>query len=227
MVNQKKAMNRKIINDSNLNEASDKLAPNEDKTMKAKPKFNLQLKILIVIFSICCLVIILFFSAFLYCLKPPVFQYSENYEVSYESRDRLITRINHWKDKNSDYMCINRANYKINERSDDYYGYYYNVFFYFADINQTVHCIIMENPTCIRLVHVSEKRNGNFWTKINTLDLKRKDNNQIKNKFEKEILNSLGITWKRKGLPAGIDRFFSFLERYLLGASRDYHIHLG
>ena len=85
----------------------------------------------------------------------------------------------------------------------------------------------MENPTRIRLVQVSEKSNGDFWTRINTFYLKKNDNSRIKNKFEKEVLDGLNITWKRKGVPAVIDRFFSFLERYLLGARRSYHINLG
>ena len=195
--------------------------------MKAESKNRLLRIILIIICYIFCVVVILFFSAFFYCMNDPVFQYSENYEVSFESRDRLITRINRWKNDNPDYMRVNRSNHIINEIPDDFYGHNYNVFFYFADFNQSIHCIIMKNPTRIMLVHVSEKRNGGMWTKINSFYLKRKDNNQIKYKFEKEILDNLGITWQQKGVPAGINRFFSFLERYLLGASRSYNINLG
>ena len=197
----------------------------EFKNMKvrSKPKS----RILIAFLLICCVLKILFITTIIYCLSPSTEQYTEFYNFPIASRNGLIYEIIHFKESNPEYNRIRPDSYPITERTDSYVNKDYNVFFYFADINQSVHRIIQKNPTRIGLVHVSDKDRGAFWTQINSFYLSRKENKQIKEKFEKEILNKLGFTWKHENNHTGIKRFFSFLERYLLFKRRSYDLRLG
>jgi len=165
-------------------------------------------------------------SSLIYCLGSPLlFRDTEFYDLSFVSHKGIITRINQFKSINPDYLQINRDSFRIDERTDSYGKYCYNCFFYFADINQSVHCIIINNTTRIGLVSVSDSTYGYLWTRINTMDLSTKENRNIKEKFEKEILNQLGFSWKRTNKnAAGWKRFFSFLERYLLFTRRSYDL---
>ncbi|HPJ92197.1 MAG TPA: hypothetical protein PK662_09715 [Bacteroidales bacterium] len=79
------------------------------------------------------------------------------------------------------------------------------VFFYFKDIDKTVSCFpeihIKDDAviSLIRLYAVSDGVHFRGWRGINDYkEITRKENRMIKKKFEKEILDRLGVKWKRK-----------------------------
>ena len=58
-------------------------------------------------------------------------------------------------------------------------------------------CLNYIPPTHLKFSHVGDR--DVKWSKdINSKDLDKKLNEQYKEKFEKEILNKLGVKWKRE-----------------------------
>jgi len=79
------------------------------------------------------------------------------------------------------------------------------VFFYFKDIDKTVSCfpeIHIKDDAVISLIRLYAVNDGVIfrgWRGINDYkEITRKENRMIKKKFEKEILDRLGVKWKRK-----------------------------
>lgn len=75
------------------------------------------------------------------------------------------------------------------------------IFFYFKDINKTVSCIVDNSnyDIVIKLYAVNEGVIFRKWKRINNFnEISRKENRDIKRKFETEILNQLGVKWKYK-----------------------------
>ncbi|HQB20126.1 MAG TPA: hypothetical protein PK495_06065 [Bacteroidales bacterium] len=101
-----------------------------------------------------------------------------------------------------------------NEKGEQYHyfgdtntdGVYSNlVFFYFKDIDKTVSCfpeISIKGDAVISLIRLYAVNDGVIfrgWRGINNYkEITRKENRMIKKKFEKEILDRLGVKWKRK-----------------------------
>ncbi|MDR1345423.1 MAG: hypothetical protein LBK03_01795 [Bacteroidales bacterium] len=75
------------------------------------------------------------------------------------------------------------------------------VFFYFKDINKSVSCIV-ETPVdnaVIKLYAVNDGVIFRKWRRINNYkEITRKENREITKKFEKEILDQLGVKWRHK-----------------------------
>jgi hypothetical protein len=139
--------------------------------------------------------LITFMSAFI----GDIYMHSERYEIRTSSQG-LTKSINSFKDNNTDYKLIT-----INENGEeiafqDYYSdKYYHVFFYFKDANLTIQCLLSpidNNSSCLSLYAVSTGVNFASWELINTKDLSKEDNRNIKKKFESEILDKLG-KWER------------------------------
>jgi len=81
---------------------------------------------------------------------------------------------------------------------------FYSFYFHFSDIKADVHCVINvseqvadTNPSILQLTGVTFSTNWAKWKRINTKELTKKENREIKKKFETEILNNLG-KWKHK-----------------------------
>lgn len=75
------------------------------------------------------------------------------------------------------------------------------IFFYFKDINKTVSCIVenSKNNILIKLYAVNDGVIFRKWKRINNYkEISRKENREIKRKFETEILNKLDVKWEHK-----------------------------
>jgi len=75
-------------------------------------------------------------------------------------------------------------------------------FFYFEDMDMTISCISEisdHNKPLVRLYAVNEGNIFREWKRINDFkEISRKKNNQIKKKFETEVLDNLGVKWRHK-----------------------------
>lgn len=129
------------------------------------------------------------------------YPYAEYYRFNI-SRNELINRINHFKEDNPQYILVTTDDQgKEIEYSDSYTDNFYHIYFYFKDTNETVHCFINTNDikggTFFGLDAISKGVNFGSWKVINTKDLSKERNNDIKKKFETEILDKLG-SWQRE-----------------------------
>ena len=128
------------------------------------------------------------------------YPYAEYYTFETYSKESLIKRIDILKRDNPEYKLMKMSyNGELEEvmGSDSESGY--NLYFYFSDIDMTVHCIIKKgagNPTRLGLTACSPGVNFSNWKDINK-DLSKDENAKIKKKFEAEILNKLG-GWSKK-----------------------------
>jgi len=99
----------------------------------------------------------------------------------------------------------------VNEKGEEYHyfkavkSYQFNpelIFFYFKDIDKTVSCIVETSArgnALIRLYAVNEGVIFREWKRINNFkEISRKENREIKKKFETEILDQLGVKWRHK-----------------------------
>ena len=89
--------------------------------------------------------------------------------------------------------------YKIDNRNDQYL-----VFFYMGDVNMTFSCITevtSSNHPLIKLYAINEGPVFRHWERINYYkEISRKKNKVMKKKFEIEILDNLGVKWRRRRL---------------------------
>jgi hypothetical protein len=121
------------------------------------------------------------------------YPYAECYEFNI-TQEKLIEKVNIFKEENPAYKLFTYNKENREEVLDHYTEYFYHIYFYFADINQTIHCIITKYGS-IGVDAMSEGVNFGDWKNINTKDLSKKENKEIKKKFETEILDKLG-EWK-------------------------------
>lgn len=136
----------------------------------------------------------------LYIFTGDVFMNSEKYIVDKSFND-LDLEIYQFKKANPKYCLIT-----TNEQGEEYKFQDYNtpkhyhVFFYWEDKNLTVQCLIDpvdDKNALLSLYAVSKGVNFGTWKSINTDDLTKEENAELKKKFETEILNKLG-KWKHK-----------------------------
>lgn len=163
------------------------------------------IKIILSTLGLLFVIYVVWVISFGYNFTGDVYQDSEEYIVE-QSKDDLINIIETFRSSNPSYKLIT-----TNEEGE--YIYYqdsnsskhYNVYFYFKDIDLTIKCLldyINEDESRFSLYAVSKGVNFASWKTINTKELTRKENKEIKKKFEKEILDNLG-SWKR-------DSFFNW-----------------
>lgn len=126
--------------------------------------------------------------------------HSEEYIVKKTYSD-LDWEVYNFKKSNPEY-----ALFRINEQGEKYIhkdyqsSKHFHVFFYFEDINLTIQCLldpINDKKSLLSLYAISKGVNFASWKSINTNDLSKKENEEIKKKFEVEILDKLG-KWKHK-----------------------------
>jgi len=126
------------------------------------------------------------------------YPYAEYYEFEM-SKEELIQKVNIFKEKNPTYKLFTYNKENREEVLDKYTENFYHLYFYFGDINQTIHCVIIgKDSMCeIGLTGVSEGVIFADWKIINSKDLSKRENKKIKKKFEIEILDKLD-KWKRR-----------------------------
>ena len=125
------------------------------------------------------------------------YPYAEYYEFEIPMEE-LIQKINIFKEENPNYKLFTYNKDNREEVLDKYTEHFYHLYFYFEDINQTIHCVIIGkgNISQIGLDAMSEGVIFVGWKNINTKDLSKEENKAIKKKFEVEILDKLG-KWKQ------------------------------
>jgi hypothetical protein len=154
-----------------------------------------------IIISLCLLFLI--YIGYIFCIgynfTGDIYRHSEQYIVD-NSYNKLIGKINKFKEDNPEYYLItsNEKGERITYQ-DNRSNKYYHVFFYFKNINLTIQCLLSpidDNKSYLALYAVSTGVNFASWEVVNTKDLSKEDNRDIKKKFESEILDKLG-KWKR------------------------------
>ncbi len=153
------------------------------------------------------LLFILFFISSCGLIISGSYPHSENYTFDIP-REKLITKIKEFKDRNHVYKVMTTfENGEKGELPDgmnpqDTSSVFYGCFFYISSLQTTVNCVvnmskeIPASPTLIQLVGMTKSRNMVNWKRINTKDLLKSENAQVKKVFENQILNKLGA-WKR------------------------------
>ena len=126
--------------------------------------------------------------------------YSERYTFN-KKREDLISKINYFKNQEPQFKVMTTFEDKTRgELPDKYIQNFYRFYFYLPEEKITVHCVINTNgadlPVVLQFVGISRSANFASWERINTDQLSKKDNKEIKKKFETEILDKLG-KWKR------------------------------
>ena len=157
-------------------------------------------KTIIVLFILICLVI-----CFHSCnWGAGSFSYSEVYMIDLSSSDELIDRINEMRLRNPQlnlyYKNENEDTITLDEMIPNYYICRFlidNIVYMCAiNLNQQKQKIIS-----LRFVSICEidkiGRGGHHWKRINTDDLTKKNNEAFKIKFEKTILNNIGVHWRK------------------------------
>lgn len=126
------------------------------------------------------------------------YHYAEYYEFDM-SRTEIIERINEFKQKNPEYKVMTTVeNGDIREVSNSNNGVFYELYFHIKEKNLTFHCFInmsseIKNTHAeLGLSGVTYSKNFAYWYKVNTTDLTKEENLEIKKIFEEKILNQLG-----------------------------------
>jgi len=130
------------------------------------------------------------------------YPFAEYYTFHKYSKESLIKRINIFKDNHPEYKLLKTFDDGREEEVADSYdenGNMYMVYFYFRDLDLSIHCVIkegQENPVRLGFTACSSGRNFGDWKRVNK-DLEKEENIALKQKFETEILNDIG-GWSRK-----------------------------
>ena len=120
---------------------------------------------------------------------------AEYYEFN-TTTDELIEKANIFKKKNPTYKVFTYIeDGNIEEVLGRQHEYDYTLHFYFEDIDKKIHCVIKGNRIGLTGIEEGVTIFGD-WKTINTKDLSEKENEEIKKKFETEILDKLG-EWER------------------------------
>lgn len=133
---------------------------------------------------------------------------NDSTEKSTMNTENVVDVLRNFQHINPDYRLITS-----NEKGEDYHKFgreipyrsnQYGVFFYFKDRDKTISCIVAisnRGNALLKLHAVSDGINFASWKRINNFkEISRKENREIKKKFETEILDHLGMKWRRKRL---------------------------
>ena len=125
---------------------------------------------------------------------------SEEYIIE-ESFSDLDCTVYNFKKSNPRYYLVT-----TNEKGERYIykdyqsSKHFHVFFYFQDIDLTIQCLldpINDDESMLSIFAISRGVSFASWKNINTDDLSKEENKEIKKKFETEILDQLR-KWKHK-----------------------------
>ena len=132
------------------------------------------------------------------------YPYSEVYMIDLSSSDELIDKINEMKLRspqlNIHYKNENEDTVTLDEMIPNYYicRFLIDNMVYMCAINLNQQ---KQKTVSLRFVSICEieeiGRGAQHWKRINTDDLTKKGNEAFKIKFEKRILNNLGVRWRR------------------------------
>jgi hypothetical protein len=129
------------------------------------------------------------------------------------SSEKLMDTIKYFKKNCPEYKLVRLASNGVyGEEPDSENEHSCDLFFYFPDSDQTVHCIVFKNPAknvSIGLRGISQGKDFAGWKRINTKDFTKKEEARIRKKFEEEILNRLRCRWKRVDDSEWLKRFVS------------------
>lgn len=133
------------------------------------------------------------------------YTYAERYTFDLSSHE-LITKIKDFKEKNPEYKVMttfeNGEKGELQDRLSTN-NRTYSIWFFYSDLHITVHCFIsmsketLNQSTTIGLASMTKSKNFGGWKSINTKDLSKEENAQIKEMFETQILDKLG-KWERE-----------------------------
>lgn len=130
------------------------------------------------------------------------YPYAEYYYIDI-SQDDLIKKITSFKETNPQYkIYTTNENREKVEVKDDTANYYQSFYFNLGN-DSVILCVINigsevpKNSTKMGLVRFSTQKNFGSWKSINTKELSKKDNAEIKRIFENKILNNLDVSWRQ------------------------------
>jgi hypothetical protein len=133
------------------------------------------------------------------------YYYSEGYKFDI-SREELINRIKKFKETNPEYrLFTTNEEQELMEYPEilDTTDIFYSSYFYLKNKDLTLHCVInmskevKDTPAIIRFTGISHGVRFSSWKRVNSKDLTKEENKEIKRIFETEILDKLG-TWERE-----------------------------
>jgi len=151
------------------------------------------------------------------CFSCGSYYYAEEYSTGM-SCENFIKKLDEFKEKYPQYKCtqtndkgetyekgkyysysIGSANIETSTRTDS--SMFYSFYLHLSDIKADIHCVInvstqnpdKNNSNCIvQLTGVTYSHNWASWKTINNFkEISRKENKEIKRKFETEILQRL------------------------------------
>jgi len=160
------------------------------------------LKKISIVLGICILLYVIYMCVLFYTASVFTAKYTNVEWYKFDiSASELIECTNKFKDDNPEYKLNSKM--KKGDRSDklDDFGNFYHFYFYLPSLKSTIHCIInmreAGSSSKIGLDAVSPGTDFAGWKSINTDNLTKEDNKELKKKFQTEILDKLG-KWKHK-----------------------------
>jgi len=120
----------------------------------------------------------------------------QDYIIEDITHRELINKFNEFREKHPDYI-FNK------DYIDDHLPWRQNITLYWKDLDLRIHLSIHignqipNPPTHVKFSHIGDK-DVRWYKDINSKELDKNLNEQYKKKFEKEVLDELGIKWKRK-----------------------------
>ena len=118
---------------------------------------------------------------------------SQSYIFNVGSKD-LIAKVKQLKDQNPQFKVMTTLENRTKEELPDKYNEsHFSCYFYLPTQKITVFCVIHDRyPALLQLISISRYANFASWQDINTDQLSKKENDEIKLLFEKDILDRLG-----------------------------------
>jgi len=126
------------------------------------------------------------------------YPYAEKYVINYPE-DSVISAIKIFKKENPKFsvplVTIDGTNFWSLEDGKTKDSLWYSFYFYYEEDNQIILTLVRQsekNKTVISLVSINKGLKIGQWQRINK-DLTSKENRKQKEKFEKEILNTIKV----------------------------------
>ena len=159
-----------------------------------------------VIITICIVSFLVWAFWFVANFHGDTYKSAETYIIQ-TSGESLLEKIHQFKTNNPEYILIKENRYGEKEiqedRKDEYRPNFYHVNFYLQDYDLGISCVLdfsnNSKKSSLGLYVVSEGSRFAKWQRINNdKEISREKSQEIKKKFETDILDKLGVKWRHK-----------------------------